>query len=128
MSPPPEVAAPITRQKANTTTAKKTQKELEDAEGQNTDVRSKQQAVDFLTAKQYLIPSNPIDLQALAYVLLQLGCATTRVPKQVTDGIRAVAFLLANASAQQITDEITSMVKNQLQEHIEVFSSNTEDM
>ena len=128
MSPSPEAVAPITRQKANTTTAKKTQKELEDAEGQNTDVRSKQQAVDFLTAKQYLIPGNSIDLQALAYILLQLGCATTRVPKQVADGIRAVAFLLANASAQQIADEITSMVKNQLQEHIEEFTSNLENM
>jgi len=128
MSPSPEAVALITRQKANTTTAKKMQKELEDAEGQNTDMQSKQQAIDFLTAKQYLIPGNPIDLQALAYVLLQLGCATNRILKQVVDRIRAVAFLLANASAQQIADEIMHMVKNQLQEHIEVFTLNVENM
>jgi hypothetical protein len=59
----PGTSAPMTRQKTNTTA--KTQKELEDAEGQNTDVRSKEQAIDFLTAKQYLIPGNPIDLQTL---------------------------------------------------------------
>jgi hypothetical protein len=57
----PGVMAPITRQKTNTTT--RSQKELEEAEGQNTDVRSKEQAIDFLTAKQYLIPGNPIDLK-----------------------------------------------------------------
>jgi len=122
----PGATAPTTRQKANTTT--RTQKEMEEAEGQNTDVRSKEQAIAFLTAKQYLIPGNPIDLQTLAYVLLQIGSATTRGQKQITDGIRAVAFLLANASAQKIADEITEMVKSQIQEHIENFTSGVENM
>jgi hypothetical protein len=44
------------------------------------------------------------------------------------DGIRAVAFLLANASAQKIADKVTEMVKNQLQEHIESFTSGVENM
>ena len=128
MSPSMKAAAPITRQKANTTIATKTQKELKDAEGQSTNIQLKQQAINFPTAKQYLIHGNPIDLQALVYILLQLGCVTTRVPKQVADGIRAITFLLANTSAQQITNKIMTMVKNQLQEHIEVFTSNIEDM
>jgi methyl-accepting chemotaxis protein len=128
MSLSPDAAVPMTRQKANTNTTKRTQKELEEAEGQSTDVRSKEQAIEFLTAKQYLIPGKQVDLQTLAYVLLQLGSATVRAPKQVKDRIRAVAFLLANASAQQITDKITTMVKDQLQDHIEVFTSNIENM
>ena len=101
----PGIAAPTTRQKTNTII--RSQKELEEAEGQNADVRSKEQAIDFLTARQYLIPGNPIDLQTLAYVLLQIGCAATRGQKQLADGIRAVAFLLANASAQKIADEVS---------------------
>ena len=122
----PGATAPTTRQKANTTT--RTQKELEEAEGQNTDIRSKEQAIDFLTAKQYLIPGNPINLLTLAYALLQIGSATTRGQKQITDGIRAVAFLLANASTQKIADEITEMVKSQIQEHIENLMSGVKDM
>ena len=122
----PGIAAPTTRQKTNT--IRRSQKELEEAEGQNTDVRSKEQAIEFLTARQYLIPGNPIDLQTLAYVLLQIGCAATRGQKQIADGIRAVAFLLANASAQKIADEVSEMVKNQIQEHIENFTTGVENM
>ena len=122
----PGITAPTTRQKTNTTT--RSQKELEEAEGQNTGVQSKEQAIDFLTAKQYLIPSNPVDLQTLAYILLQIGSATTRGQKQLTDGIRAVTFLLTNASAQKIADEVTKMVKNQIQEHIENFTLGVENM
>jgi len=116
------------RQKLNTNTAKRTQKELEEVEGQSTNVWSKEQAIEFLTAKQYLTPGNQADLQTIAYILLQLGSTTGRIPKQVTDRIRAVAFLLTNASTQQIMDKITTMVKYQLQEHIEAFTSNIENM
>jgi methyl-accepting chemotaxis protein len=126
MSQSPGTSAPMTRQKTSTTA--KTQKELEDAEGQNTDVRSKEQAINFLTAKQYLIPSKPIDLQTLAYMLLQIGSAPSRGQKQLTDGIRAVAFLLANANTQRIANKIAEMVKNQLQEHMENFTSGIENM
>jgi methyl-accepting chemotaxis protein len=122
----PGIAALMTRQKTNMTI--RSQKELKEAEGQNMDVRLKEQAIDFLMVKQYLIPSNTIDLQALAYVLLQIGSAATRGQIQLADGIRAVAFLLANASTQKIADEISKMVKNQIQEHIENFTSGVENM
>jgi len=122
----PGATALMTRQKTNTTT--RTQKELEEAEGQNMDVWSKGQAIDFLAAKQYLIPGNPIDLQTLAYSLLQIGSAATRGQEQLMDGIRAIAFLLANASAQKIADKVTEMVKNQIQEYIENFTSGVENI
>jgi len=122
----PGITALTTRQKTNMTTS--SQKELEEAEGQNMDVQLKKQAINFLTAKQYLIPGNPIDLQTLAYILLQIGSVATRGQKQLADGIRAVTFLLANASAQKIADEVSEMVKNQIQEHIENFTSGVENM
>jgi hypothetical protein len=53
----------------------KTQKELKNAEGMATDVRTKEQAVNFLTSKDYLIHGNPVDLPTLSYVLLQLASA-----------------------------------------------------
>jgi len=98
MSPSPDVTAPMMRQKVNANATKRTQKELEEVEGLSIDIQSKEQAIKFLTAKQYLTPGNQADLQTLAYVLLQIGNTTGRIPKQVTDGIRAVAFLLTNAS------------------------------
>jgi len=41
---------------------KKNKKELENVEGMATDVRTKEQAVSFLTLKDYLIHGNPVDL------------------------------------------------------------------
>ena len=122
----PGATASMTRQKTNMTT--RSQKELKEAEGQSTDIQSKEQAVEFLMVKQYLIPGNPTDLQTLAYVILQIGSMTTKGQKQLVDGIRTVTFLLANASAQKIADEVTEMVKNQLYEHIENFTSEVENM
>lgn len=129
MSQQPTNTPPHTRQKTNTSTTKKSQKELENAEGSNTDVRTKEQAIIFLTTKEYLTPDKPADLQTLSHVLLQFSSATTaRIPKLVTDGIRAVAFLIADAGAQQMATEITEIVKTQLQEHMETFTSEVETM
>jgi methyl-accepting chemotaxis protein len=129
MSQNPSLAPPaMTRQRGASSgaTNKKTQKELENAEGLTTDVRSKEQAVAFLQAREYLVPGKPIDLHTLAHILLQFGNAAARVPKVITDGIRAVAFLMTEASAQQMAEEITDIVKIQIQEHMESLTTNTE--
>ena len=50
------------------------------------------------------------------------------MPKALTDGIRAVAILMADAAAQHMADEITAVVKTQLQEHLEAFTTDVETM
>ena len=109
-------------------TVKKTQKDLESADGINTDVRTKEQAVEFFIAKEYLTPGKPTDLQTLSHILFQFGQPAIRMPKALTDGIRAVAFLLADASAQQMADMITATVKSQLQECMASFTTEVETM
>jgi hypothetical protein len=126
MSQSSGTSAPVTRQKASMIT--RSQKDLEEAEGQNTDVWMKEHTISFLTAKNFIIPGNPLDIQTLAYVLLQIGSMMTRGQKQIMDLIRAVALLLANASVQRIAEEITEMVKSQLQEHIKQFMAGVEDI
>jgi hypothetical protein len=126
MSQSSRTSAPVTRQKASTIT--RSQRDLEEAEGQNMDVWMKEQAINFLIAKNFIIPGNPLDIQTLAYVLLQIGSMMTRRQKQITDLIRVVALLLANASTQRIAEEITKMVKSQLQVHIEKFTAGVEDI
>lgn len=93
-----------------------------------TDVRTREQAVNFLTSKEYLIHGNPVDLPTLSYVLLQLASAASRGPKALTDGIRAVALLLTDANRQQTADAITASVKTQLNEYMETFAANVETM
>jgi gas vesicle protein len=125
----PHTTTPLqTRQKSLATTTKKTQKELENAEGINTNVRNKQQALTFLQKKEYLVPGKPVDLQTLSHILLQFGNAAIKVPKTLTDGIRAVAILIADARAQQMAEEITTAVKIQLQEQMETFNTHVENM
>ena len=88
MSQTPSSSPPVTtRQRGTSSTIKKTQKELENADGINTDVRSREQAIAFLQAKEYLVPGKSADLQTLAHVLLQFGNAAVRAPKVVIDGI-----------------------------------------
>lgn len=129
MSQLPIPSPPQTRQKTSTTTVRKTQKELENADELNTDVvRSKEQAIAFLTSKEYLIPGKSVDLQTLSHVLLQFGNAAVKMPKALTDRIRAVAFLLIEAISQQMAAKITATVKMQLQEYIEAFTANVETM
>ena len=93
MSQTPVPPPPQTQQKTSTTTAKKSQKELKNADGVNTDMRTKEQTIAFLTGKEYLNPSKTIDMQTLAHILLQLRNTAPRVPKPITDGIRAVALM-----------------------------------
>ena len=127
MSQSPAQTAPNTRQKTATSTTKKTRKELEDADGLNTAVKSKQQALAYLTAGDYIIPDKPVDLHILAHILLQFGI-TNKLPKPVTDGIRAVAFLIEDAHGQQTATNITEIVKTQLQEQMETFTADMEAM
>ena len=50
------------------------------------------------------------------------------MPKPLTDGIRAVAYLLAKATVQHIAEEVTTTIKIHLQEQMESFNANTETM
>jgi hypothetical protein len=93
-----------------------------------TDVRTREQAVNFLTSKEYLIHGNHVDLPTLSYVLLQLASTASRGPKALTDGIRVVAFLLTDTDRQQTADAITTSVKTQLDEYMETFATNVETM
>jgi len=127
MSQSPGSQVPTTRQKTAASLTRKTRAELEAADGLNTDIRSKNQAIAYLMAKEYLIPGKPADLQILSHVLLQFRI-NNKLPKPVTDGIRAVAFLMADTSAQQLADEVTTMIKTQIQEQMESFASNVEIM
>jgi hypothetical protein len=128
MSQPPTTTPLQTRQKSSAATTKKTQKELENTEGINTNVRNKQQALTFLQKKEYLVPCKPVNLQTLSHILLQFGNTAIKMPKTLTDGIRAVAILIANAGAQQMAEEITTAVKIQLQEQMETFNTHVENM
>lgn len=127
MSQPPATMAPVTRQKTVTTTARKTRKEMEDADGLNMAVKSKQQALEYLMVGDYITHDKSIDLQLLAHILLQFG-VTNKLPKPITDGIRAVAFLIEDAHNQQIADSIAEMVKIQIREQMESFNSDVETM
>jgi septal ring factor EnvC (AmiA/AmiB activator) len=50
------------------------------------------------------------------------------MPKIIMDGIRAVAFLMADVNAQQMVNEVVEMVKIQIQEQMEAFNTNVETM
>jgi septal ring factor EnvC (AmiA/AmiB activator) len=50
------------------------------------------------------------------------------MPKVITDRIRAVAFLMANANAQQMANKVVETVKIQIQEQMETFNTNVETM
>jgi hypothetical protein len=120
---------PLTRFKTGTLpTNKRPQKDPTNIENPNNDVQSRAQAIDFLTAKEYLTPGNPVTLQVLAHVLSQLGAAANKMPKAFTDGITAVVLLMNDYAAQQTINEIVGAVTTHLQEHLDTFSSNVETM
>jgi uncharacterized membrane-anchored protein YhcB (DUF1043 family) len=100
---------------------------MEDMDGLNTAMKSKQQALEYLMAGDYITHDKSIDLQLLAHILLQFG-VTNKLPKPITDGIRAVAFLIEDAHNQQIADSIAEMVKIQIREQMESFNSDVETM
>ena len=120
---------PQTRQKtAITTTSKKPQKDPTNSENTSTDVQSRTQAINFLTSKEYLTAGNPITLQVLAHVLSQLGSAASKMPKAFTDAITAVVVLVNDYAAQQVINDIVAAVTTHLQEHLDSFTSNVENM
>ena len=122
----PEI--PQTRQKTDASTTRKTQKDTDNSDGLNTDVRTKEQAIAFLTVKEYIVTGKPVDLQTLAHILLQFGHSAAKISKPLMEAIRSVALLIADAAAQNMADDITTMVKEQLQEHMENFNMNVETM
>ena len=109
-----------TRQKITTTTLRKSKKDLEDANGLNTAICLKQQPIAYLTAGDYIMNSKQIDLHILSHVLLQFR-VTNKLPKPITDSIRAVVFLMEDAHMQQIADSIAMRVNAQLTDHMEAF-------
>lgn len=120
---------PQTRLKtAITATGKKPQKDPTNSENVNSDVQSRTQAISFLTSKEYLTDGNPITLQVLAHVLSQLGSAANKMPKALIDGITAVVVLINDYAAQQVTNDIVAAVTAHLQEHMDTFSSNVDNM
>ena len=128
MSQPTTPTAPQTRQKTNATTTKKTQRNTDNMDGLNTDMRTKEQVIAFLTTKEYIVPGKPVDLQTLAHILLQFGHSAAKMSKPLMEGIRSVVFLITDAAAQNMADDITTMIKEQLQEHMETFNTNIEMM
>jgi len=116
-----------TRQKTTTATLRKSRKDLEDANGLNTTIRLKKQAIAYLTAGDYITPSKQIDLHILSHILLQFG-VTNKLLKPITDSIRAVAFLMEDTYTQQITDNIAMRVNAQLTNHMETFAANVNNM
>ena len=93
-----------------------------------TDVQSRTQAINFLTSKEYLTAGNPITLQVLAHVLSQLGSVASKMPKAFMDAITAVVVLVNDYTAQQVINDIVAPVTTQLQEHMDSFTSNVENM
>jgi len=92
------------------------------------DVETKEQAIAFLTVKEYIVPGKPVDLQTLAHIPLQFGHSAMKKSKPLMEGIRSIALLIADVAAQNMVDDITMMVKEQLQEHMENFNMNVETM
>jgi len=82
----------------------------------------------FLHTKDYLVPGKPVDLLTLSNILFQFNYAATKMPKPLTDGIWAIAFLLADATAQHMAEKVTTVVKAHLQEQLESFNTNMETM
>jgi hypothetical protein len=119
---------PQTRQKTAMTATKKMQKDSDNASSLNTDVRLKEQATEFLIAKEYIVHGKPVNLQTLSHILFQFRYTAIRLPKALTDRIRAVVFLLEDASAQHMADMITATIKSQLKECIEAFTTKVETM
>jgi hypothetical protein len=88
----------------------------------------REQAVNFLTSKEYLIHGSSVDLPTLSHILLQLTSMASRGPKALTDGVRVVAFLLTDVNRQQTTDAIMASVKMQLDKYMKTFAANVEMM
>lgn len=128
MSNPPAPTPPQTRQKTSTTITKKPQKDPTNTEDATTGIHTKQQAINFLTSKEYLIPGNPLSLHTLAQILSQIGSTANKMPKALTDSIFAVAILMTDLATQHMANEIVSMIKTQLQEHLDTFASNVDTM
>ena len=124
MLQPTASTTPQTRQKTATMTARKP----DNTDGINTDMHTKEEAIGFLTTKEYLLQGKPADLLTLLHILLQLGTTAIKMPKVLTDGIRVITSLMADAAVQHMANEITAMVKDQLQEHLETFVANVEMM
>jgi hypothetical protein len=87
MLQPPASTPPLTRQKTATTATKKPQKDSDNVDTINTNVWTRDDAIGFLTSKEYLLPSKLADTLTLSHILLQLETMAVRMPKALTDRI-----------------------------------------
>jgi methyl-accepting chemotaxis protein len=124
----PTPPAPQTRQQTATTSTKKPQKDPPDTQEPNAAIQTIEQARNYLISKDYILPGNPISLHILAHILTQLGSAANKMPRALSDGILAIALLMDDHAAQQLTNNIVSAVKGQLQEHLDTFVANVDTM
>lgn len=120
----PNPPTPQTRQQTATSATKKPQKDPPDG----TDMQTKEQAIDYLTAKDYLPPGSSPNLQTLAHILAQLGSAANKMPKVLTDAIAAIAILIEDQAVSKTASEIVQEVKSQLQEYLDTFVGNVDTM
>ena len=78
-------------------------------------------------AGDYITLGSPIDLRILSHILLQFG-VSNKLPRSVTEGIRAVTFLMEDTHTQQITDSMAEHVKSLLSNHMESFGVNIDNI
>jgi predicted Zn-dependent protease with MMP-like domain len=119
---------PQTRLKTAITAPKRPQKDPTTNENATNDTQTRDQAISYLTSKDYLTHGNPITLPVLAHALSQLGSAASKMPKALTDGIAAIVVLINDHAAQKVVNDIANAVTAQLQDHMEAFASNVEKM
>ena len=105
----------------------KTRKELEEVADLQTTIRRKQQVIDYFTIGDYFLADKQIDMYILFHVLLQFS-VNGKTLKPITDGIRAVTFLMEDTYALHIADRITDMVKKKIEEQIKMLSTSIGDM
>ena len=78
-------------------------------------------------AGDYITLGSLIDLRILSHILLQFG-VSNKLPRSVTEGIRAVTFLMEDTHTQQIMDSMAERVKSLLSNHMESFGVNIDNI
>ena len=98
---------------------KKMTKELIDEEGTN--IRTKAQAIEFLTKFQYLAPGETPKLPVLAHILLQMTHSAGRLLRQIVDGMRAVVIVMEDIGIDQAAEEIAKWAQDRVEEYIQML-------
>lgn len=97
---------------------KKTKEELIKVSSIESEVFDAEDGQKLLENGSYLVRGTKLTTASLAMVLLQLSVAV-KLPRPVTEGMRAVAFLMEQLSRDQSVDDIASVVIEKLNKHME---------